>query len=384
MLRGKKAVVRPRISFYLENESVVSAMDARAAKMLKIEETISQQTLSEQMRDGSGPTFAFFTMLAFASAIATFGLITNSAPAIIGAMIIAPLMSPIIGLSFGAVIGDRNIVGQSIASIATGTALVVLIGYLATFVFDMRIAGSEILARTAPTTIDLAVALCAGGAGSFAHTRAKIANSIAGVAIAVALVPPLAVCGIGLALGDRAVADHGESLSEIGLTAGGFDIAIGAFVLFASNIVGIIGISVIVFVVEGYGSWRKAAVMLLALAGCTTLIYGSLDEKLFNLYVKNRFFRIADKLEESRPDLNSGRAIIETVRVWRKDGELQIHVFGMAPKYRAESRFAKSRLEEIRAIISDDVGEPVSLVIELIPVEFMRFEARPEKRGSEN
>ncbi len=113
-----------------------------------LEEAVEAEDLSLQMMGNSVPSFSFFFMLGLASAIATFGLIANSAPAIIGAMIIAPLMSPILSLSYGLVIIDRRLITLSAITVVAGTILVVVIGFTCTLVFGMRITGSEILSRT--------------------------------------------------------------------------------------------------------------------------------------------------------------------------------------------------------------------------------------------
>jgi uncharacterized hydrophobic protein (TIGR00271 family) len=182
---------------------------------LIVEKALPGTELVAHMNQSSIPALGFFFMLGLATVIATLGLIANSAPTIIGAMIVAPLMAPIIGFSFGIAVFDRLLMARSLITVIAGVAMVVALGYLITLVFGMRITGSEILNRTAPTLIDLGVAAAAGAAAAFAHTRKSILNSIAGVAIAVALVPPLAVCGIGLALGGKATAEAGSSPSPL-------------------------------------------------------------------------------------------------------------------------------------------------------------------------
>jgi len=91
------------------------------------------------------------------------------------------------------------------------------------------------LSRAFPSLLDLGVAMAAGAAGAFSLSRESIRNSVAGVAISVSLVPPLAVAGIGLALGRKATADVGLSFREVGLFSGGTDIAVGAIVLFLTT-----------------------------------------------------------------------------------------------------------------------------------------------------
>ena len=201
-----------------------------------VEKPLPPEELDVLMHQASIPSWGFFFMLVLSSAIETFGLLSNSAPAIIGAMIIAPLMAPILGLSYGIVVFDRQQIIRSAVTVVLGAFVVVLFAYLSTAFIGLGIAGSEILSRTVPTLLDLGVAMAAGAAAAFAYSRKSITNSIAGVAIAVALVPPLAATGVGLALGRRASADVGLSLSEIGLYSGGTDIASGAFILGSTRI----------------------------------------------------------------------------------------------------------------------------------------------------
>ena len=91
-------------------------------------------------------------------------------------------------------------------------------------------------------------------------TRRSIMTSIAGVAIAVALVPPLAVTGIGLAMGRDTAAEVGLSLAEIGLVTSGSGIARGSFLLFMTNLIGIVAIGIAVFAAHRYGHWKAALV----------------------------------------------------------------------------------------------------------------------------
>ena len=114
-------------------------------------DAVSAEEVSLEMGHASAPSFDFFFMLGIATAIATFGLIVNSAPTIIGAMIIAPLMSPILSLSYGLVILDRWLIIRSIITVAAGTVLVIAIAFAMSMAFGLRLTGSEIISRTAPT-----------------------------------------------------------------------------------------------------------------------------------------------------------------------------------------------------------------------------------------
>jgi uncharacterized hydrophobic protein (TIGR00271 family) len=340
-----------------------------------LEETVGAEDLSLQMMRASTPSFGFFFMLGLASAIATFGLIANSAPAIIGAMIIAPLMSPILSLSYGLVIVDKRMITLSAITVVAGTILVVVIAFISTFVFGMRITGSEILSRTSPTLLDLGVALAAGGAAAFSQTRISIASSIAGVAIAVALVPPLAVAGIGLALGRAATTETGVSLSEFGLFAGGTDIAAGALVLFLTNLLGIVAVAMLVFIFQRYGEWKKALFALLVIITSSLLLIQPLNQALHELYVKNRVVRVIVKLVSTRPDLISGRGRIHSINVTYRDDLLHVYIDGFSPKDMMSK--AQQRFDQLRQILSVDLGEPVVLVVDIIPVEFVQIRSEP-------
>ncbi len=342
-----------------------------------LEDPASVEDLSHQMLRVSIPSFGFFFMLTLATAIATFGLIQNSAPTIIGAMIIAPLMAPIMSLAYGLAIFDRRLIRLSVVTIAAGIILVVAIAYISTRLFGLRVTGSEILSRTEPTLIDLGIALAAGGAAAFAYTRQSIANSIAGVAIAVALVPPLAVAGIGLAVGFKATTTTGASLSEVGLWSGGSDIAAGAFILFLANLIGVIFIAILVFIFQRYGNWKKALLSLTLIMGLSLLLIEPLNQALDELIVKNRVLRLAVKLTKTRPELVSGKTKIESVHVEYRDGIIHVSIEGVIPKN--EVLNFPERIDQLREVISADVGEPIVLHIKAIPVEFIQITSKPAK-----
>ncbi|NTU71255.1 MAG: DUF389 domain-containing protein [Coriobacteriia bacterium] len=160
----------------------------------------------------------FAVLLVLASAIATFGLISDSVATVIGAMIVAPLMLPIMGLAFAISIGDRKAVLSSIAVGFGGIATAILVGWLLSMPwsgFNPEVNG-QIMARTAPRLIDLCAAIATGLAGAFAMSRRDVSDTLPGVAIAISLVPPLA--NVGILLG-----------------AGRADLAAGSMLLFITN-----------------------------------------------------------------------------------------------------------------------------------------------------
>ena len=336
-----------------------------------IEEAVPAADLSQQMRQASILSFAFFLMLALAAAIATLGLIANSAPAIIGAMIIAPLMNPIMSLSYGLVTVETRSIIRSILTILSGLALVVVVAYISSISFGLRIAGSEILNRTSPSLLDLGVAMAAGGAAAFSYTRRSIMSSIAGVAIAVALVPPLAVSGIGLALGAKAASETGLSLSEFGLFSGGTDIAKGAFVLFLTNLIGIVAVAILVFICQRYGHWKKALLAVTICIGLSALLFQPLNEAFHRMYVKSKTVGLINKLAVSRPDIVSGTGKIESIHVTYRDGVLHVNIDEFMPKERMPDM--PRALDLFRQYLSLEIGEPVVLEWDVIGVDMVQF-----------
>lgn len=139
--------------------------------------------------------------LIFAIFIASIGLNVNSTAVIIGAMLISPLMGPIMGIGLGAGIYDFELIKSAVKNLLIAT----LIGLLASFLYfllsPLHHAQSELLARTSPTIWDVLIAFFGGLAGIVASSRKKFNNVIPGVAIATALMPPLCTAGFGLATG---------------------------------------------------------------------------------------------------------------------------------------------------------------------------------------
>ncbi len=200
-----------------------------------------REEVQAQLRDSSHPDFDFFLLVLLSSVIATLGLLVDSPAVIIGAMLVAPLMSPILGLGLASIRGDDRLLRDALSALLRGALLSILISFLLTWVNtfmpfldlqanDLPLA---VLARTQPSPIDLAIALAGGLAAAFALAMPNISAALPGVAIATALMPPLCTVGIGLAF-QR------------------WDVAGGAFLLFSTNAVTIAFAAMLVFFVLGF------------------------------------------------------------------------------------------------------------------------------------
>ncbi len=147
----------------------------------------------------------YFVLLVLATVIATLGVTSNSDATVIGAMIIAPLMTPIMGTAFSIVTGSPHQVWHSLVLVVVSVMVVVTLSLLlARLVPNYQLSFTsnvQITSRTSPNLIALIIALAAGAAGGYSTTHKEIADSLPGVAIAISLVPPLSVVGIALSRG---------------------------------------------------------------------------------------------------------------------------------------------------------------------------------------
>jgi len=145
-------------------------------------------------------------VLFFAILVASVGLNVNSTAVIIGAMLISPLMGPIVGVGYGLAVHDMRLIRRALRNLAIFTAISLVTSTLYFTISPLRVAGTELLARTTPNLWDVLIAFFGGSAGILALTRRSISNVIPGVAIATALMPPLCTVGFGLSKGSWAFA----------------------------------------------------------------------------------------------------------------------------------------------------------------------------------
>ena len=156
----------------------------------------------EQISSGVSFRGSNLWVLVFAIFIASLGLNVNSTAVIIGAMLISPLMGPIIGMGLAIGIGDLPLLKNSIKNYFVATVISVLTAMIYFLISPLTEAQSELLARTSPTLYDVLIALCGGAAGILALSTRGKGNVLPGVAIATALMPPLCTAGYGLAMGE--------------------------------------------------------------------------------------------------------------------------------------------------------------------------------------
>ena len=193
--------------------------------------------VSNEMRRSARANIDFYAMMCLASGIAVLGLALNSGAVIIGAMLVAPLMSPMLAIAHGIVQGSLVMIRRGVDSTVKGTCVAIAVGTGLTLILPAYQPTNEILARTEPSVVDLMVALVSGAAGAYALSRKWVAAALPGVAISAALLPPLCVVGYGVASSQ-------------------FPIAGGALLLFMTNLSAIVLVSVIVFLLVGFRPMR--------------------------------------------------------------------------------------------------------------------------------
>ena len=164
--------------------------------------------LQRDLESGSLPSFEFLGLISASSMLAAFGLLQNSAAVIIGAMLIAPLMTPILGAGMAIAIGNKPLFKSAITAISVGFigALVssALFGLLIRALQEPDLSpdrATEMWARCHPSAIDFCVGLVGGMAAAYARTRTYLSSALAGAAIAAALVPPISTAGLQIAFG---------------------------------------------------------------------------------------------------------------------------------------------------------------------------------------
>jgi uncharacterized hydrophobic protein (TIGR00271 family) len=222
--------------------SAIRFMFRKIVKPVSLERRAEVQV---QLRDSCTPDFDFFLMVLLSAVIATLGLLTNSAAVIIGAMLVAPLMSPIIGIGLASLTGDARLFRDSGVALVRGAFLAVMMAVLLAWsnrylpFVTLQELPSEVLSRTRPSPIDLTIALAGGTAAAFALIMPSISAALPGVAIATALMPPLCTIGIGIAMGR-------------------WDVAGGALLLFLTNAVTIAFAGTLVFFALGFAPKREA------------------------------------------------------------------------------------------------------------------------------
>lgn len=334
------------------------------------------------VREGAQPKIDFFVMMGLSAAIASFGLLLNSPAVIIGAMLVAPLMAAIFGLSLGVVRGDLRLLKRAASATLRGMALGIVVGLLVGTLYALlvptAVPQSEILGRTRPNLLDLGVALASGAAGAYALCRKEVSAALPGVAIAAALVPPLVAAGLGLGLWLvewTGLGFAGGTISSVEIT--GSQITGGALLLFLTNLVAITAAGALVFLWLGFrplpGGEARARVFQGGVLGTVLLLIAVtiplavLSGHSLRQVILNEKLRQAISSEVramSREELGSmGRVELDDWQRLEDNGEtIRLQVWVRSP--RAVSHREVVQLQER---LAGRLQQPVALLLTVIP-----------------
>ena len=217
-----------------ETGEIAEVIGETARKKLDVDAWDRPAIYRESAESGTDNRRVYWAVLLLSGAIATLGLAMDSSAVVIGAMLVAPLLGPVLGLALALAVGDGRLSVQTSAIVLASTIGVILVAAALTAVLPFHTVTPEIVARTRPTTLDLAIAVFSGlvGAVVMVARGSRLSAAIPGVAIAVALIPPLAVAGFGLGIG-RA------------------DLIRGSLLLYGANLAGIVLSGMAVFLLIG-------------------------------------------------------------------------------------------------------------------------------------
>jgi uncharacterized hydrophobic protein (TIGR00271 family) len=335
--------------------SWIGMMASNIFSWLPTLEATDRIDLFDRLQVGARWNVDFMMMICLSTAIACLGLIQNSTAVVIGAMVVAPLMTPLIGAGLALVQGNTIFFRDSIKAMGFGIGAALLISLFLGFIVPMEELTPELLARGAPTIIDLGVAFLSGAAAAYAVARPSLLGALAGVAIAAALVPPLATVGISLAEGVWKVSE-------------------GAAILFATNLVAIIlGAA---FIYRRLGIQGSRLGRGLPLWGRRTILFLSL---LAVILTAPLGYRLAHQLREgqARPLIlpvskSVRKAIIEHVH--QQYGVTHIgsmragieHELDMMILLRAAKPVSAEFISTLKQVVNEAVDENVNVAVHVL------------------
>lgn len=287
---------------------------------------------------GWSPRYAFMTMMS--AGIAVLGLLLSSPAVVIGAMLISPLMSPILGLGFSLALFDFAEMRRSLTALAVGAAAAVIFTVVIVMASPLKATTAEILARTRPSLFDLLVALFAALAGTFAVIRGR-GETIVGVAIATALMPPLAVVGYGIATWNLPV-------------------LAGSTALFVTNFVTIALAAMILARFYGFGhflshrqSWAQTLLLLAVFVAMAVPL-------LFSLEQIARESLITNQVRSTLSERFGANARVTQLEIDFDADPISVRSVIIAPRAEARSR------ADLRAILEQALGRPVELQVDQV------------------
>jgi uncharacterized hydrophobic protein (TIGR00271 family) len=314
-------------------DETATAMAGKPLPMFSHASEGEYRDLFLSLRDSASSSSSYQVLMVLSVLLALTGMYANSAPVIIGAMILAPLMSPVISLAMGLARTEAVLIRTALKTLGIGVAWGLSCAVLLALAMPLDNPTPEMRLRMAPTLLDLLIAIVSGVAGAYAHAKEEIAKSLAGVAIAVALVPPLSVAGIGIGWAD-------------------WNMAWGASLLLMTNLVGIALAASVTFLVLGFAPFQRVRKGLM-------ITFAMMLAISIPLYIAFQHLVQRDDILEQVP---RGSIVLAGVEV--EVGRVRVEV-GSPHLVRvvlsSRSRLSAVHVDELKQRVESQLGQPIQL-----------------------
>lgn len=351
-----------------DNEEGEEVKEKKEAKLESYKQFVAEQFSNKKVdypevrvriEANALPSKMYFIMNILSAIIASYGLVTNSAAVVIGAMLVAMMLGPITGIALAIIDHRMPLLRKSLVTVLLGISLVVLVGFIVGWLHKDQPLTVEILSRTQPTSMDLMIALAGGTAGAYAMVSPHLSVAVVGVAVATALVPPLAASGILFANGEM----------QMGL---------GALLLALTNIIAIQFTNALVLWLLGFRRLvdddykSKTYLTFLRRNAVTLLLLGGLGTYLsINLQTSAKQQGFENNVKETINSYFSDKGNVLTNTQFDKSDTNQV----VRAVIRGETTPSSYDVRQIEAIIEQDMADnfpgylPIKLQLRYMPVQ---------------
>jgi len=308
--------------------------------------------------DAGSPGIDFFILIIFSAAIATFGLLADQSVVTIGAQLIDPLMSPILGLAIASLSGLQRMFRRSVLALVEGAGLAIALSTILTFFLyrlpygTQAVIPHEVMIRTTATPLDLGIAIVGGAAAAYALAHPQLDAALPGVAIATAIMPPLCTMGYGIAFANT-------------------NIILGAALQFFTNFIAIAFAAILTFALLGFRDMGKnkkddlsrsliisSILMLIIAIPLGVLAWRSFSEARINSQVRSA-------ISDVFPDA----AHAEVVNIDIQSGGIQREV---TITTRLTQSLTQAEIDDINHTLEDFIGEQIDLRIVSLPMQIVK------------
>ncbi|HMB25851.1 MAG TPA: TIGR00341 family protein [Patescibacteria group bacterium] len=305
-----------------------------------------QQKVYGEIQESAQPDFDFYVMSVLAGIIVILGIIIDSPAVVIGGMLLAPLVWPILAAAIGIAMGRSRMLRKALFTIMKSTLLIMLAAILIGLIIpDLLIESNEFLSRTSPTLFELLIGLAAGFVGAFIIAYPKMGEAIAGVVIAAAIVPPIATTGLSLARGD-------------------FDLAAGAFLLYLSNLIAITFAATILFLISNFNPSSETGEEQRKSGFAWTTLF--LIVIIIPLLLITR--QTAQELEQTRIIKNTVTSSLENVAISEVKLDDQQDILVISLTIRSKKNITEDQTAAMENVLVKRLEKPIILKIKLVPV----------------